>query len=103
LDVLDDEVAVTGLALGVDEGSIWISASAVGERLRFSRPCSMSRRFSRSPGRAGMAVASKAGLPSSVDEESGVVRMAAMRPDTSERVSVPVDKSCGAASTRVVT
>jgi hypothetical protein len=39
-----------------------------------------------------MAVASKAELPSKVDEESAVSRMAAMRPGTSDSVKLPVEK-----------
>ncbi|MCY1560922.1 hypothetical protein D9M68_981190 [compost metagenome] len=50
-----------------------------------------------------MAEVSSAELPSNAGDESGVNRMAAMRPGTSDKVKVPVERSCGAASTRVVT
>ena len=79
-----------------------MSASAVGRRLRFSNPCSMSRRFSRSPGCAGMAVCSPSD-EAEADAAPSAKRMAAIRPGTRVRRRVPGLRSWGAASTRVVT
>lgn len=85
------------LSPGSSPGVILISASAVGIRLKFSSPCSISRRFSKSPGRAGSAFhfVARAGVPSAN-------RMLRMRPGTSVSLSVPARKSCGSARIRAV-
>ena len=51
----DDKIYMAGDRGASDDGTILMSASAVGIRLRFSSACSMSRTLSRSPAWIGKA------------------------------------------------
>ena len=78
-----------------------MSALALGTRWRFSRPCSMSRSCSSSPGLDGSAVASD--VPPVLPLPLSAKRASRSTPATRATVSTPSLRFWGTAMTREVT